>query len=434
VALAAGKQVSGVFKSLDSFVYQMPPGSYYPNKTPASPTWFATLSWEMDSDKISPGDTFTLTMPYVFKFISTTSTIALTADGDTYATCNLIGGELVVAYSSVECTATNSIKETDNIKEAFGTLKLPLVLNTGSSANSVDLEAAKVFNPGTNTVTFRDGNNVLSTTATFEGGNNNGNIPSGLNFNTRVLPNLNLYELYLLAGDCPDGYASGTLGIAVEQSNIDCETVHAGISNNLNGWLFPKSFSKDFQFKATCSPTGYQITYSNIPAGYRPFIDMLSDNPAGSTGLFTRYTDTYTCKSGKKATNDDVRSWGRYQNSDPNSNGGRVKIITVTYTGSTTSVTTLPFSSGEGNTRTVVVDVPVPTTTITSTWSGLVTTSITRSATPGQTATVIVEVPSPVVTRTTAWTGTITTTTTARGTDGTNTVIIETPVPATTYT
>ncbi|ODV77179.1 agglutinin-like protein, partial [Suhomyces tanzawaensis NRRL Y-17324] len=437
LAIATGKQVSGIFKSLDSVVYQLPPGSFFLHKTPGSPTWFATLSWEMDDSLVFPGDTFTLTMPYVFKFITSATSVSLTANGETFATCSLEGGELLVPFSLVKCTASDAIGSRDLLGHAIvamGTIQVPFVFNNGGSSESVDLEGANGLVAGENTITFRDGDNELSTIAVFEGGSNSGNPPNALNFNSKVLPGLNLYQLTMLGGVCPDGYASGTIGLTVEQTNIDCETVKVGFTNDVNDFLFPKTYTDDFQFEETCSSTGYTVTYSNIPAGYRPFLGLLSDNPVGSFGPVTHYVDRYTCNSGQTSNNDETRYWGRYQNSDPNSDGGRVRIITLTYRGSTTALTTLPFTPGPGNTRTVVVQVPVPTTTVTSSWTGLVTTTITQTAEPGETATVIIEVPYPVVTITTPWTGTDITSVTVTGTDGTNTLVIETPIPTVTIT
>ena len=56
----------------------------------ATPTWTAVIGWSLDGATASAGDTFTLDMPCVFKFITDQTSIDLVADGRTYATCNLI--------------------------------------------------------------------------------------------------------------------------------------------------------------------------------------------------------------------------------------------------------------------------------------------------------------------------------------------------------
>ncbi|ODV79533.1 bacterial adhesin [Suhomyces tanzawaensis NRRL Y-17324] len=364
LAVAAGKQVSGVFTSFDSLKYQK--GANYPNITPATPSWVATLSWSLDAAKVAPGDTFTLTLPCVFKFTTDSNTINLQADGATYATCTLTGGEILVPYSSMQCTVTNQIS---NVNLADGTVYFPLTFSVGGSANLADLQNANCFTAGTNTVTFKDGDKALSTTVDFNGGSSNNQGIDSLNYNLKVLPSINTYQHYALAGNCPDGYSSGTLGISGVNAVIDCSSVHAGITNDINAWYYPKSSSSDFQFQASCSSNQYTITYSNIPAGYRPFIDFLSTNPGVS--LRTVYTDTFTCKNGRRTNDGLTRTWGSYNNGGTGSNGNVVKIVTLTWTGTTTGITTLPFSTGPGNTQTVVVEVPVPTTTVTSTWTGL---------------------------------------------------------------
>lgn len=63
-AVALGAQISGVFTSIDSILGPS-------NNRPVTPSWQATVLWLMPRLKnIKNGDTFTLHMPYVFKFTS----------------------------------------------------------------------------------------------------------------------------------------------------------------------------------------------------------------------------------------------------------------------------------------------------------------------------------------------------------------------------
>ena len=58
---------------------------------------------------------------------------------------------------------------------------------------------------------------------------------------------------------------------------IDCSTIHVGITNGLNSWNMPVS-SESFSYTKTCTPNSFIITYENVPAGYRPFIDSYVKN------------------------------------------------------------------------------------------------------------------------------------------------------------
>ena len=50
-----------------------------------------------------------------------------------------------------------------------------------------------------------------------------------------------------------------------------------GITNGLNSWNMPVS-SESFSYTKTCTPNSFIITYENVPAGYRPFIDSYVKN------------------------------------------------------------------------------------------------------------------------------------------------------------
>nr|QQV74274.1 agglutinin-like protein [Spathaspora passalidarum] len=68
-------------------------------------------------------------------------------------------------------------------------------------------------------------------------------------------------------------------------------------------------------------------------------------------------------------------------------------FVTRSYNSKTTIISTVPFRSGVDNSKTVIVQVPVPTVTTRSTYSGKVTSYSTQSANPGSTARVIEYVP-----------------------------------------
>ena len=364
--LAAGAQVSGIFKSIDSINYVAGSSGYPYTNGPNLPSWINTLSWGIDGSKVTAGDTFTLTLPCTFKFTSTSSTVDLKVGSNVYATCTFNSGYTIVAYSSMQCTASNLINP---LTRATGSVNFPVAYNVGGSAAATDLEDSTCFTTGSNTVSYMDGPNTISLAVNFVGGIiSQGTVdPSILAYNVRVIPDLNKNQVYVLAANCPGGYSSGVLGIQLTNALMDCDSVHALISNSLNSWYFPKSTSTNFQVTTTCTPAGgLKMTYLNVPAGFRPFIDGLVSMTGGQ--FSTSYTNQYTCKNQQYKDNSRLVNWGNYDNSGSGSNGNDIIVTTKTWTGSTTKITTLPFNTAPGNTKTIEVDVPVPTITTTTTW------------------------------------------------------------------
>ena len=431
-AVVSAAQVSGVFTGFPSLVWQAG-GNYY-KPLPEFSSWVATLDWAIQGSKFKAGDTFTLHMPCVFQFTANTPTVQLKVNNDVYATCNFYSGEIITTYSELQCTMSDLVNDQTDVS---GTLTVPMFFNTGLTANAVDLTNAKCFKAGDNTVTFTDGNNEISTNVNFNGGQMLGPLdPNNIIVGSRFVPSLNTLQHFLAAGKCDNGYTSGTLGITVDNTNLDCSTLQAQITLQLNDWFFPES-SQNFNFQTTCTGNTFTATYNNVPAGFRPFIDIMGSAPSGNNGFIVHYTNDYFCNGDPTVhSNGQGVNWGQPQNTDSGSDGNAAVVTTRTWTGSTTRVTTLPYNTAPGNTKTIEVDVPIPTTTVTSTWTGTNTVTTTKTATPGGTASVIVEVPTPATTITNTWTGSGTTTTTVppASSGGTETVIVDVPTPKTTVT
>ncbi|KAK6453614.1 cell-wall agglutinin N-terminal ligand-sugar binding-domain-containing protein, partial [Scheffersomyces xylosifermentans] len=436
VAFAAAKEVTGVFTNFESLVFQN--AGNYSITSPDKPSWIATLHWVIDGSKEKAGDTFTLNMPCVFKFTTPAgvNSVDLKVNNDVYATCKFSPGEIVVPFSQLQCTVAKIVTGSTY---ASGTVNFPITFNVGESALQTDLEDSTCFTPGTNTVTFNDGPNKLSTTANFQAGSPMPDDfdPDTIVFRNRAAPSTNEYQHYLLAGNCPNGYRSGKLGFRFSGGTLDCSSVHAAITDQLNAWYFPETES-DFSFTPRCTSNGFSISYNNIPAGFRPFIDGLIRQ--SSSSLTVSYTNSYVCSDFYRYRYNPIIDWGNYDNSGTGSNGNVVVVTTKTWTKSTTQLTTLPFNTAPGNTKTIEVNVPIPTVTTTTTWTGYQTTTTTVTATPGQTATVIVEIPTkrppnPTTTKTTTWTGLQTSSLTLTNTPGgSDTVIVEVPSNAQTTT
>ena len=84
-------------------------------------------------------------MPCVFKFITSQTSVDLTADGVSYATCDFNAGEEFTTFSSLSCTV-NSVSV--SYDKASGTVKLPFSFNVGGTGSSVDLTDSKCFTAG----------------------------------------------------------------------------------------------------------------------------------------------------------------------------------------------------------------------------------------------------------------------------------------------
>ena len=424
------KTISGVFTSFNSLTYTNT--GNYPYGGPGYPTWTAVLGWSLDGTLASPGDTFTLVMPCVFKFITTQTSVDLTANGVKYATCTFHAGEDFTTFSSMSCVVNNGLAS--NIR-AFGTVRLPISFNVGGTGSSVNIQDSKCFTAGTNTVTFTDGDHKISTTVNFP---KTPQSSSSLVYFARVIPSLDKLSSLVVASQCTAGYASGVLGFSATKDDvtIDCSTIHVGITNGLNSWNMPVS-SESFSYTKTCTPNSFIITYENVPAGYRPFIDSYVKKSATATNGFNlNYTNIYNCMDGKKGNDPLIYFWTSYTNSDAGSNGAAVVVTTRTVTDSTTAITTLPFDPTVDKTKTIEVIEPIPTTTITTSYVGISTSLSTKTATIGGTATVVVDVPYHTTTTITSiWTGSATTSSTyTNPTDSIDTVVVQVPLPNPTVT
>ncbi|EGW33833.1 uncharacterized protein SPAPADRAFT_134426 [Spathaspora passalidarum NRRL Y-27907] len=375
--------ISGVFTEFNSLTWEN--GGGYPYASPSSPSWMAKLGWKIDGSTMNSGDTFTLDMPCVFKFPTTQTSVDLKVGSTSYATCTFSIADILLSSSQLNCVLLSAVQDSTS---ATGTLTFPVAFNVGGSASSNDVSCASRFQDGVNTVTFKDGSNTLSTQATFQKGVDSD--PNKIIYHARTLPMLNKMQHSLAAGNCASGYSTGTLGIKIinNSGQVDCANIHAAISNSLNDWYLPKSVSSSFSFTTTCSSSGYSISYQNVPAGYRVFIDALVSIVVGGDNT-VQYLNKYVC-SGSTVNNDNSLNveWKNYQNNVAGSNGQEVVVITETWTGSTTHLTTKTHNSDDP-TITVIVDVPIPTITITTTYIGVSTSYTTHTVTPGETASVI---------------------------------------------
>ncbi|RCK57453.1 Agglutinin-like protein 1 [Candida viswanathii] len=397
-------EISGTFASFNSLKWTSSIGATFDYASPGSPTWTADLGWSLDGATAKPGDTFNLIMPCVFKFITDQTSIDLVADGTTYATCELHPGEEFTTFSSLGCTVSTALRSDIRV---IGTVRIPLSFNAGGTSTSTSLKDSTCFTPGVNTVTFKDEDKEISTKAHFTPSSRD---PSEAFEYQRIIPSMDRSSgvITLLSGE--------------PQFQLGCSSVVAGTTNQLNAWLFPTN-KNSLSYSTNCGTRSVSVTFRDVPAGLRPFFTVNSQFL--DTQKYPIYFDIdYTCVGDEPQTSTSAWSWTPYNYSQTDSNGAVVYLTTVTVTGSTTRVTTLPFDPETDRTKTIVVFEPITTTTITTSYT-------TVTATTGETATVIVDVPYHSTTAvSTCWTGEGTTTNTIIATtDSIDTVLIETPLP-----
>ncbi|RLV96629.1 Agglutinin-like protein 1 [Spathaspora sp. JA1] len=432
LTVVSSKHISGIFTSFNSLRWE--DGNSYKYAGPDIPNWIADLSWRIDGSTMLPGDTFTLSMPCVFHFTTMQKSFNLRVGTTNYATCNFNPGIIYSPHSELNCVLSQSVRDST---KAFGTLWVPITFNPGFSAIETDLICSKYFKAGSNEISFYDGNTILTTTATFE--KRPRNNPNEIVYALRKIPAIDKHQQYLLAGNCPNGFAAGTLSVLInhKSGSWDCSSIHNGITTFLNDWDFPRNaFTTPF-VTYTCSSSGYVVVYKDIPAGHRVFLHGLVSIPIGNV-LSATYLNKYVC-SGSIRPIDESRTvqWNYYRNGEAGSNGYDVKVETETqtWTGSFTQTSTKTFDETDP-TITVVVDVPIPTTTYYSTYIGISTSYTTYTVHPGATASVIEY--EPVHTTTTdysCWEEDETVTDTIIKTDwATDTILVVTPCPETVQT
>ena len=81
----------------------------------------------MDGTITSPGDTFTLVMPCVYKFMTYETSVQLTANSIAYATCDFDAGEDTKSFSSLKCTVTDELTEDTSVLEVLFCLLLSML-------------------------------------------------------------------------------------------------------------------------------------------------------------------------------------------------------------------------------------------------------------------------------------------------------------------
>ncbi|KAL1572913.1 ALS7 [Candida albicans] len=418
------KEVTGVFNQFNSLIWSYTYRARY--EEISTLTAKAQLEWALDGTIASPGDTFTLVMPCVYKFMTYETSVQLTANSIAYATCDFDAGEDTKSFSSLKCTVTDELTEDTSV---FGSVILPIAFNVGGSGSKSTITDSKCFSSGYNTVTFFDGNNQLSTTANFLPRRE---LAFGLVVSQRLSMSLDTMTNFVMSTPCFMGYQSGKLGFTSNDDDfeIDCSSIHVGITNEINDWSMPVS-SVPFDHTIRCTSRALYIEFKTIPAGYRPFVDAIVQIPT-TEPFFVKYTNEFACVNGIYTSIPFTSFFSQpILYDEALAIGADLVRTTSTVIGSITRTTTLPFISRLQKTKTILVLEPIPTTTVTTSHHGFDTWYYTKKATIGDTATVFIDVPQHTATTlTTYWQESSTATTTYfDDIDLVDTVIVKIPYP-----
>uniref|UniRef100_A0A0L0NUY3 Agglutinin-like protein N-terminal domain-containing protein n=1 Tax=Candidozyma auris TaxID=498019 RepID=A0A0L0NUY3_CANAR len=428
-ALAAPQ--TGVFTSIDSL-------TPFDVAWPMMPGWDATVSWHINSSmEMKDGDTFFLRIPFVIEFNTDESSIQMSDGTNTFANCVLTPGENLVPYSEVKCTATTQVED---VQSSSGTITFPIVFNAGFSAQELDLKAANHWRTGSNTLEWTDGSNTLTHPITFVGGTMsafNGRPKRGI-LDQRSFVSTNTIRQFLMGPLCHSSDMSGELSIEnlLEEAPFDCDSITTAMSNQINAWYFPQTADEAEATIVSCSAAGVNVAFSNLPAGFRPYINIDATKKIAVSEIDNIYHYNFTC-NGAELSDSIFAAWDQFFSDDTEEDDTLTQVVvttatdpgitatsiathtgtdantivvnvpisesTVIVTGTNSIATTKTFTSS--GTRIVSIDTPIPTSTITSTWTESVTSTYTVPASPGVTASVIVEVPIPTTTITQTWTG-----------------------------
>ncbi|KAG7193471.1 uncharacterized protein KQ657_000538 [Scheffersomyces spartinae] len=446
--------ISGIFQTIDQIRYD--PGAFYYAELPSNPNWDVELSWSINGSTMNAGDTYQLTLPCIFKITADVDSFDLVANLQVLANCIFHSGELLVSYSTVTCQLTKAVNS-DTM--AVGKTSFPITFNVGGGNYDVMRTCATYFEKGTNTLEWTDGTNTLSYDIDFQGGFAYGYDTDSIIYSLKEVPTISRSLLYLMAGNCPNGYLSGTLGVTVTNGKLECSSFHQGLTDYINVWFNNEDYEQS-SFDFTCDGNALTVNYSNIKGKGRPFLNILVVFTGGD--FLTSFTNDYYC-SGSDLINSNsfIKNWGTYQNGLVQAEGIAFTTITTTVdhvtvttekgVSETTYIVLVPMSSttttttwtneytsettdtGTQGTETIIVQVPYSLTTFTTTWANSYVSTTTVTGEDG-TATVIVELPTPITTKTTTWSNSYVSTTTTTGEDGTATVIVELPTPITTKT
>lgn len=338
-----------------------------------SSSWVVEVDYEFpNTSLVNVGDTFQLIMPYVYrlKFSDGSSSISASYNDTEIFTCDGTNGAYFLDYSYLDCkVAANLSSIADALK---GYIQFSVYFGDGGSIHSVDLDEANHWTIGENIVIFND---VLSDTVTFTGVEDSDGVYTYAH--TTGYDTVQEYILFPPCSDEQDFNAQISFSGGDEVSTVICDSLQVFITNDLNDWLFPKSYEKASYSSYFCSSSFITITNNEIPAGYRVFVSYVL--PLGSETEQISVTINYDQVCKNSTTTSSIGSQFKWNLAF----GARtateevipIHIETISYEGTTTSMTILR-DGVTATAETILIYTPIPTTswtTITSYWGSYYT-------------------------------------------------------------
>ncbi|ODV81080.1 uncharacterized protein CANTADRAFT_99419 [Suhomyces tanzawaensis NRRL Y-17324] len=278
LALAAAKQIEGVFTSFDSIQLSAIPEVQFP--TPATPSHLLHFSWEMNSTFASPGDKFVLRMTCVYSVTLGKDTFELIAEGKTYAICSITNAELSDRISLLDCTVTDEINNGDVVE---GRAFIPVTFNIGGRASPFDEECALRIIPGSvpvDSLAFGTGNHSISTATNFIGVPESGNDASDVSSIVRYVPSTDNFDGYAVGPSrCLVGSTFNEFTLMVPGANIDCDSVKVHVTDAFNIWGLPAIHYEEEIYSECSSERIYVRTEATLGKGVTPFVEYKFTKP-----------------------------------------------------------------------------------------------------------------------------------------------------------
>ncbi|ODV75650.1 uncharacterized protein CYBJADRAFT_171555, partial [Cyberlindnera jadinii NRRL Y-1542] len=258
------KEVDGVFTSVN----RISKSSDSQTSTQIPFDWYdVEVGWTIDTSKIETGDTFSLTMPYVYQVRILNNGILstyfdITSDDKTIASCDVDNAGGRSLETTITCTLTADLSSYTTFS---GTADFLIVFDAGGRTETI--ESAKKWTSGSNVVTF---NGDLSSQVSFSGINT-----SGRQFISRITMRGDTFYYYAAPAQLCRGGAisSGTFTFEIENDGYELklEDVEAYYTNQFNSFGFPTSYSNLAITSKTLSSNKRRVTieFGAIPAGSR---------------------------------------------------------------------------------------------------------------------------------------------------------------------
>lgn len=278
---ALTKELSGVFKSLSLEAEE--------NSNIAQAQYTATLDWAIPAAADAQiGDTFSLTMDNVYRVrFGSAQVLRLTAGGTEIARCSAQNGAYMSARSVMSCTVISPL----TLQDARGTVSFTTLFGAGGSANPSEIQQANAFQVGSNIVSWNNGE--LSTTLNLVAGAYYPQSSDSDNQFYSHTTSYNYIETISVSDSCSDYIADATLQLTVTNVELDCSKLQLYMTNDLNAWFMPKSYSEIPNLRSrTCSGNTVTVQAGPLPAGYRIFMTNFLGYDDSQDASF-RYTYTY---------------------------------------------------------------------------------------------------------------------------------------------